>query len=138
MDLKTWTPFPYLDRDWNFEVPRLIREARFHPSIDVMKTEDRLVITAELPGMAADDVDVSLEGNVLTIKGEKAEESEVKEDDRYIHERDFGAFQRRVTVPEGVTADSITASFDNGVLTLEVQIPEDRTIEPHHIPVKTA
>lgn len=137
MDLKMWTPFPYLDRDWHIDLPRLIREEGFHPSVDVVNKDGRLVITAELPGMTADDVDVSLESDILTIKGEKSDEREVTEDDRYIHERTFGSFQRRIAVPDGVTPDSINAQFDNGVLTLEVKLPEAKEKEPQKIPVGT-
>lgn len=138
MDLKMWTPFPYLERDWHLDFPRWIRETEaFRPSIDVVKKDGMLVITAELPGMATDDVDVSLEGDILTIKGEKSDEREVTEDDRYIHERTFGSFQRRITVPDGVTPNSISAKFDNGVLILEVKLPEEKELEPQKIPVGT-
>lgn len=128
----------YLDTDWRFDFPRLFREpVRFRPSIDVVRKDGQLVVAAELPGLAADDVEVSLESDILTIRGEKADEHEVNEDDRYIHERTFGSFQRRITVPDGVTPDSISARFEDGVLTLEIKLPEGKEREPQRIPVGT-
>lgn len=134
MELKMWTPFADLDKEWRFDFPGLLT-TEFRPAIDIVKSEHKIVLTAELPGMTPDDVDVSLDGDILTISGEKADEREVAEDDRYVHERAFGSFARRVTVPEGVTADSVGASFENGVLTVTVALPEQKTIEPRRIPV---
>ncbi len=136
MDLKTWSPIPYLDKEWRIEFPRFVREAgEFRPSMDIVRTNGQLVLTAELPGMSSDNVEVSLDGDILTIKGEKDDEREVSEADRYVHERTFGSFQRRITVPDGVTADSIDADFENGVLTVQVTLPEDKEVEPKRIPV---
>lgn len=138
MDLKIWAPFVDVDKEWRFEIPRLLREASgFRPSMDVVKTDGHMVVTAELPGISSDDVEVSLDGDILTIKGEKHEEKEVSEDDRYIHERSYGSFQRRITVPDGISADAIEASFDNGVLTVEVALPEEKPAESKRIPVST-
>lgn len=138
MDLKLWAPFTDIDKDWHFDLPRLLGERfGFRPSMDVVKTDGRLVVTAELPGMSPDDVDVSLEGDILTIRGEKSEERKVSEEDRYMHERTFGSFQRRIAVPAGVSADSIEAKFENGVLTVEVSLPEEKTSESKRIPVRT-
>jgi HSP20 family protein len=138
MELKMWSPFLDIDKDWHFDFPRLVRETTaFHPSIDVVKTDGRMVLTAELPGIAPEDVDVSLDGDILTIKGEKTEEWKISEDDRYMHERTFGAFQRRIAVPDGVSPDAIEASFENGVLTVQITLPEEKSIEPQRIPVGT-
>jgi HSP20 family protein len=136
MDLKTWTPLPYPDKEWRIEFPRFVREVgEFRPSMDVVRTDGQLVLTAELPGMSKDDVEVSLDGDILTIKGEKSDEREISEADRYVHERTFGSFQRRMTVPDGVTVDGIDADFENGVLTVQVALPEDKEVEPKRIPV---
>lgn len=136
MELKVWSPFADLDKEWRFDFPRLFHETvEFRPSIDVVKEDGQLILTAELPGMTPDDVDVSLDGDLLTIKGEKSDEREVSEDDRYVCERTFGSFTRRITVPDGVTPDSIDATFDNGVLTVHVKLPEEKTTEPRRIPI---
>jgi HSP20 family protein len=134
VELKVWSPFADLEKEWRFDFPRLLT-TEFRPAIDVVRSENEIVLTAELPGMTPDDVDVSLDGDILTIKGEKSDEREISEDDRYVRERSFGSFTRRITVPEGVTAESIEANFDNGVLTVEVKLPEEKMIEPRHIPV---
>ena len=136
MDLKVWAPFADFDREWRLDFPRLVREgAEFRPSIDVVRTNGQLVLTAELPGMAAEDVDVVLEGDILTVEGQKSDEREVSDEDHYIHERAFGSFRRRITVPEGVTADDVSADFAEGVLTVSVSIPDEKIEEPRRIPV---
>lgn len=138
MDLKVWAPFMDYDREWHFDFPRLLREnGGFRPSMDVVRTDGQLILTAELPGISPDDVDVSLDGDILTVKGEKTDERVVSEDDRYVHERVFGSFQRRITVPGGISADDIDATFEDGVLTVQVTLPEEKAIEPKHIPVGT-
>lgn len=134
MELKVWSPFSDLEKEWRFDFPRFL-STEFRPAIDVVKTEDQIVLTVELPGMTPDDVDVALDGDVLTIKGEKTDEREISEDDRYVCERTFGSFTRRITVPEGVSADDVEANFDKGVLTVAVKLPEEKTIEPRRIPV---
>lgn len=138
VDLKVWTPFMDLDKEWWFDFPRFVRETSgFRPSMDVVRTDDQLVLTAELPGIVPEDVDVALDGDILTIKGEKSDEREVSDEDRYLHERTFGSFERRIVVPDGVTADDIAADVENGVLTVRVTVPEDKVLEPRHIPVGT-
>jgi HSP20 family protein len=138
VDLKTWTPFPYLDTDWRIDLPRLFRESgAFRPSIDVVRSDDRLMLTAELPGLTADDVEVSLDGDILSIRGEKSDETETEDAERYIAERTFGAFMRQIAVPSGVTADEVDATFEDGVLTVRVDLPEEKADEPKRIPVGT-
>jgi HSP20 family protein len=138
MDLKVWAPFADLDKEWRFDFPRLVRETgEFRPSLDVVKTDSQMILTAELAGIDPKDVEVSLDGDILTIKGEKSDEREASEADRYIHERTFGSYQRRIIVPEGVTTDDIAADFDNGILTVRVSIPEEKAVEPRRIPVGT-
>jgi HSP20 family protein len=138
MDLKVWAPFADLEKEWRFDFPRLLREtSAFRPSMDVVKTDGQMILTAELAGIDPKDVEVSLDGDLLTIKGEKSDEREVSEADRYVHERTFGSYLRRIVVPEGVTTDDIAANFDNGLLTIQVTIPEERTVEPRRIPVGT-
>ncbi len=140
MELRTWSPFFDLDKDWRFfDLPRMARELtglEFRPSIDVLKEGDELVVTAELPGMKASEIDVTIEGGVLTIKGEKCEQKEISEDDRFMHERVYGKFLRRITLPDAVATDSMKALYDKGVLTIRMAIPEEKTEEPRHIPIE--
>jgi HSP20 family protein len=88
------------------------------PAVDVTEDEKAYRITAELPGMTEKDIDVSVSGDMLVLKGEKRQEREEKEKNRYLSERSYGAFQRTFALPEGVERDKIGAEFAKGVLTL--------------------
>lgn len=140
MELRTWSPFFDLDKDWRFfDLPRMARELtgfEFRPSIDVVKEGDELIVTAELPGMTAKDIDVSIDAGVLTIRGEKSELKETSEDDRFMRERVYGKFLRRITLPDGVVADTLKAVYDKGVLTIRMTLPVEKVEEPRHIPIE--
>lgn len=147
MKLDLWRPLTDVEKDldWLFRLPRSLSEKGdfpFRPSIDVDRENGELIVSAELPGINPDtDIEVTLDDDYLTIKGEKSEEREISEDDRYVHERKFGSFVRRVPVPEGVTADNVAADYAKGILTVTVTLPEQtEPTEPQKIPVgfKTA
>lgn len=95
------------------------------PSVDIIEKDDGYKVTAELPGMAAGDIDVTFSDGMLTISGEKEEDREEKKKDYFLSERRYGSFKRSFRVAEGVDADKIEAVFKNGVLT--VTLP--KTIE---------
>ena len=88
------------------------------PAVDIADTEKAYEITAELPGMDEKNVEVKFADGLLTIKGEKREEKEEKKKDYHLSERSHGSFQRSFTVPDGVDADKIDATFKDGVLTV--------------------
>jgi HSP20 family protein len=90
----------------------------FDPKVDVIETEDEVKVEAELPGLAAEDVHVSVSHNVLSIKGEKKQEREEKGDNWYRSERSYGSFQRAISLPQGTDAEQVEAAFDKGVLTI--------------------
>ncbi len=92
------------------------------PPVNVMETNDELILTAELPGMREEDINIELENNVLTISGEKVEERKEGDEDRRYHvwERRYGTFSRSFTLPRTVKSDEITASYENGVLTIHL------------------
>jgi HSP20 family protein len=125
-------PFPSLfGRDrWLPIRPLSIRM----PSLDVYEEKDSVVVKAELPGMKKEDVEVNLAGETLTIKGEKKEDKEVKEDDYYRRERSYGSFLRTIALPCDVKSDEIKASFKDGVL--EVRMPKTEEAKKKSIPVK--
>jgi len=104
------------------------------PAIDVFEKGDKLVVKAEVPGMKEDDIHVSVEGNMLTIRGEKKTESEVKEDDYYRSERSYGSFFRSVALPSTVDASKIEADYEDGVL--EVTLPKKPEVKPKKVAVK--
>jgi HSP20 family protein len=88
------------------------------PAVDVTEDENAYKISAELPGMAEKDVEVTVSGDMLVLKGEKRQEREQKEKNRYLSERSYGAFQRSFAIPDGVDRDKINAEFAKGLLTL--------------------
>jgi HSP20 family protein len=92
------------------------------PAIDVFQKDDVLKVHAELPGMKRENVEITIEGDALTISGEKSEASEVNEQDFYRRERSFGRFARRITLPAGAQKDKISAQFKDGVLEVEVPV----------------
>ena len=91
------------------------------PVMDVYQKNGNLQIKVELPGMKREEVEVSIENDVLVVSGEKKQESETKEADFYRSERSYGSFSRRIALPEGADAENASASFKDGVL--EVTIP---------------
>ncbi len=99
---------------------------RWIPAMDLVETDDHFVLRTDLPGLAEDDVNIELEDNVLTISGERKTEHEERNEGYYRVERASGRFSRSLTLPEGVDADGIEASFDNGVLEVRVPKPEER------------
>ena len=92
------------------------------PAIDMMDRKEKIVLRADLPGLEQKDVEVSVENNTLTVRGERKAEKETKDEDYYACERRTGAFFRSVTLPPGVDAEKVRASFRNGVL--EVHVPK--------------
>jgi HSP20 family protein len=99
---------------------------RWAPAVDLFEREDSLVLKADLPGLTEDDVQIEVRDHVLTISGERRADFEDKENGYYRVERAFGSFSRSLTLPEGVDADKIAASFDNGVLEVTIPKPEER------------
>jgi HSP20 family protein len=92
------------------------------PAVELSETETAIEVTAELPGMTKDDVEIGLQNNVLTIRGEKKHEKEEKEKERYVYERYFGSFQRAFTLPVRVDEAKVHAEFKHGVL--KVMLPK--------------
>jgi len=104
------------------------------PRVNVEELEDRFEITAEIPGMAKEEIGIDLQENVLTIKGEKKYEKEEKDRNYHICERSHGTFQRAFTLPENVNADGIEAEYEGGVL--KIALPKTEPVKPKEIKVK--
>src|SRR5262245_45713295 len=105
----------------------------WEPRLDISETKDEVTIKADLPGLEAKDLDVAVSGDILTIKGEKKQEKDEKDERRHVVERSYGAFTRMVRLPAPVAQDKIKASFKNGVLT--VSLPKTEEAKPKAIPV---
>jgi HSP20 family protein len=99
---------------------------RWIPAMDLVETDEQFVLRADLPGLSESDVAIELEDNVLTISGERKAEHEERKEGYYRVERATGAFRRSLTLPEGVDADGIAATFDKGVLEVRIPKPEER------------
>jgi len=108
-------------------------EMGWAPAVDVFEKDDRFVVKAELPGMKEKDIDVSVVGNRLTIRGERRAESEVKKEDYYYSERSYGSFSRSIDIPSGVDAKRIEANYDDGVL--EIILPKAPGVKPKKVSV---
>ena len=106
------------------------------PSVDVFETPESIVLKADLPDVKKDEVDISIENNLLTIKGARKMEKEVAEKDFYRVERSYGSFSRSFTLPPIVAGDKAEASFENGVLTLT--LPKREESKPRQIKVKVS
>ena len=106
------------------------------PAVDIYETEKDIVISAELPGMDDNDVDVEARENILTVRGERRFEREVRQENNYHRvERSYGKFSRAFTLPKNVDAEKITARFDKGVL--EVRLPKPAESEARAIKIET-
>jgi HSP20 family protein len=99
---------------------------RWVPPMDLVEAEDHFVLKADLPGLAEGDVRIEVQDGTLTISGERKAEHEQNEKGWYRIERSFGSFSRSLTLPDGVDADRIDASFADGVLEVHIPKPEER------------
>jgi len=106
------------------------------PAVDIHEEEKEIIIRAEIPGVAAQDVNVSVLGNLLMIAGQKEESVEDRGENCCMNERHFGSFRRTIDLPEGVDAEKITAEQTNGVLT--VRLPRLKTATPKNVPVRSS
>ena len=147
MELVRWRPFGELrpfgketDRIYN----RLFGEEPFLrafsegwlPSVDISETKDNILVKAEIPGIEAKDVNVSISGNLLTIKGEKKKEAEEKDEHHYCAERYSGSFQRVFQLPTNVQSDKVKATFDKGVLKITLPKVEEAKKKKVKVQVK--
>jgi len=90
------------------------------PIVDLSETSDRLIVRAEVPGMSSDDIQISLVGNTLNIKGEKMQRKEEKEENFYRVERSYGSFSRSIPLPCEIQYDKVDAKYKDGVLTIDM------------------
>ncbi len=147
MAIRRWEPFSEL-MSLREAMDRLFEESFVRPTrlapvldytrmvpIDVYQTENEVVVKASLPGVKPEDVDISILGDMLTIKGETKSEQEVKEENYQRRELRYGAFTREISLPAIVQADKAEATFENGMLTLH--IPKAEEAKPKQIKVRT-
>ena len=145
MALIRWQPHSVFDLrreiDWVFdsvwrrgseeEWPQIL----WNPAMDVEESGEDIVVTAELPGVKQEDVKITMSDNVLTVQGEKKQESETKEKNVHRVERSYGSFSRSIQLPSGVEVDKVSATFKDGVLSLK--LPKVEEAKPKQIEIKT-
>jgi HSP20 family protein len=143
MALVRWDPIRELDSlqgDMNRLFDRFFESRaangtarRWIPAMDLVETDDHLVLRGDLPGMSEDDIEIEIKDNVLTVSGERKAESEEKGEGYHRVERAFGSFSRSLTLPQGVDVDQVDAEFDKGVL--EVKIPKPAEAKPTRVQI---
>lgn len=113
--------------------PRAAEEKGWVPSIDIFEKDSKVILKMELPGIKEEDIDVSVDGDMLNIKGEKKTESEVKEEDYYQSERSYGSFIRSISIPSSIDSGKIVADYEDGVL--QVTMPKINGVKSKKVPV---
>ena len=106
---------------------------RWVPAMDLVETDDNLVLRADLPGLTEDDVAIEIKDGVLTVSGERKAEHEERSEGFYRVERAQGSFSRSLSLPGGVDVQAVEANFENGVLEVRIPKPEER--KPHRVEI---
>jgi HSP20 family protein len=109
------------------------RYSRWIPAMDLVESDEHLVLRADLPGLSEEDVEIEIKDSVLTVSGERKSEHEDKGEGFHRVERAYGHFSRTLTLPDGIDADAVTAAFDKGVL--EVRIPKPAQRQPTRVQI---
>ena len=109
------------------------RVRRWVPAMDLVETEEELILRADLPGVSGDDVNIEVKDGTLTVSGERRAEHEDGSEGFYRVERAFGSFSRSLSLPRGVDPDGVTADFTDGVLEVRIPKPEER--KPHRVEI---
>lgn len=124
-----------LNLSWNHDLAgEDIKEGIWQPPVDIYETEENIIIKAELPDVEQKDIEVKIEDNTLTLKGERKHVSEVKKENYHRIERYFGAFQRSFSLPANVQQENVSATSDKGVLT--ITLPKKEESKPKQIKVE--
>jgi len=114
-----------------------VSTAGFSPSLDIVDKKDKYLASLELPGLSQEDIDISInEDNVLIIKGEKRVESKNEEDEYWVSECYYGSFRREIPLPRNIVADNVNATFDKGILKLDIPKFVKEEVKPKKIEIK--
>jgi len=117
-----------------FTRPLSLKDAWSVPAIDMYQTDEEIVVKAALPGIKADEVQINITGEVLTLKGEVKHDEEKQEKAWHIREQRYGSFERSVVLPTDVVADKAKADFEKGILT--ITLPKAEEVKPKVISIK--
>jgi HSP20 family protein len=138
---RRWDPFRELQREMgrlfeSFDPFQTVRPAYHYPPLNLYDAGDRYVLLAQLPGVTPADIDLTITGETLTIRGERKRAEGVKDDSYRRQERPMGRWARTVSLPDRVDSLQVAATFSNGILS--VNIPKAESAKPRHISVATA
>lgn len=143
--LSVWNPFREMEQmeqmmNESFMRPMMRRrlpdeEYMWAPAMEMFEKDNTFVIRMEIPGVRPEDVDISMSGDTLTIKGERKPQEDIKEEEYQLCEVCYGSFTRSITLPESVNADKIEANFENGIL--DLRIPKAEEIKPKQIKIQS-
>ncbi len=142
--LSTWNPFEELAgfrRLFDEPFAGFLRDGdltvgEWKPRMDVVETKEGITLKVDVPGVKQEDLNIALEDNLLSVKGERKHESEVNEEGYSRFERSYGSFQRSVVLPSTVDANGVKATYKDGVL--EIQLPKKEEARPKAIKVEAA
>lgn len=144
-DIIRWRPFREMN-SLQRAMDRMFADAMIGPewdwrtsldqdlALDIVENDDNFLVKASIPGIDPDDLDISLSGRTLSIRGEVKEETESDKGKYYLRERRYGSFSRTVTLPTEINADEIEASYQSGILNLK--LPKSEAEKPKHIEVR--
>ena len=118
-----------------FTRPLSLRDNWSVPAVDMYQTDNEVVVKAALPGIKADEVQINVTGELLTLKGEVRHEEEKEEKAWHIREQRYGSFERAIALPTDVVADKAKANFEDGILT--ITLPKAEEVKPKTITIKT-
>jgi HSP20 family protein len=140
-DMTVWRPFADFG-ELRQRLDQMFRDMSgadqpWTPSADVIRKEGAVVLRADLPGITPDEVKVTVEDDVLTISGEHTEESEEKKESYMRRERRYGSFSRSMSLPAGVKADDIESTTKDGVLEVQIPLPEAERMKPVEIETRS-
>lgn len=124
-----------LDMAWNREFGEELKEGVWQPPVDIYEDENSVVIKAEVPDVDQKDIEVKIENNTLTLRGERKHSSEIRKENYYRVERYFGQFQRSFSLPQSIDQDKVEASCDKGILTITLPKREESP-KPKQISVR--
>jgi HSP20 family protein len=116
--------------------PNTFQRGGWIPQIETFRRGDKLVLRADLPGLRKEDVNVEIEDGILTISGERSNEDVDDRDGYYHSERSYGAFQRSLALPEGITGESCDATFKDGVLEVTIPVPKQAEKSARKVPIR--
>lgn len=123
-----------LDMAWNREFGEELKEGVWQPPVDIYEDDQSVVIKAEIPDVDQKDIDIRIENNTLTLRGERKHASEVKKENYYRVERYFGHFQRSFSLPSSIDQEKVQAACDKGILT--ITLPKRAEKKPKQISVE--